>query len=279
MTEQTGGDPPIEVVGNPKIKFPGEQPLPEVVDIHQPPSEEFRDSSDVKEPEIVVISEPGRAATGLRLRKRGRATAALQRIGETLPVWWEDLDGLSFANRALAWFESHLGDSGVKVGKTMSTMATDSDGKSTAITMVQALFSSEEGTRWLWICPELLATLHCVRIFRPASEGLLASLRSRARLWAKEIGLSVFDLSRSLAGTLVLATLPLPDEVVAVGALRGSANQWGQDVLGALSAGRVKATSRGSSWWDVLRPSLRFGNGLKGQVLGGKGCRPINMAT
>jgi len=262
-----------------KVKFPGQQltvrlPIPEGAPCDCPFT-----CSHVKDPVEVETTEDPKPSGVLRLRKRGRATRSLQRVGETLPGWWRDLTGKSGARAALSWFESHHQDSGVKAGLTRSVPAVVVDDVAQPdVTMLQVHFSSEEGRRWLWVCPELIAELHLVRLFRPIGEGLLASLRSRSRLWAKQRGLSVMDLSRVLAGSLVLAALPQPDEVVALGALRGSAGQWSTDVLGALSKGRAQPTTRGGSWWDVLRPAFRFGNGLKGTTLGGEGCPAITMA-
>jgi len=220
-------------------------------------------------------SADGSLVSSLRLRARSRLTRDLERVGLELPGWWEDLPGESPANRALAWLEAHLMDSGAKVCGTADIVACG-EGGDRSLTGVRVLFSSEEGTRWLWVMPELLAHLYTVRLFRPMSESLLGSLRAKARLWAKEVGLSVESLARVLAGTLVLAMLPVPDEVVALGALRGSAGQWSTEVLGALSKGQLKSTTRGGSWWDVLRPSLRFG-GTKGTFLGGSGCEPLRL--
>lgn len=215
--------------------------------------------------------------SSLRLRRRSRLTRDLERCALALPGWWEDLPGETPARRALRWLESHLCGSGAKVCGTTDIPAGGEDGPR-VLTGVRVLFSSEEGTRWLWVMPELLAHLYTVRLFRPMSESLLGSLRAKARLWAKEVGLPVESLARVLAGTLVLAMLPVPDEVVALGALRGSAGQWSVDVLGALSKGQLKPTARGGSWWDVLRPSLRFG-GTKGTFLGGSGCDPLRLLT
>jgi hypothetical protein len=213
----------------------------------------------------------------LRLRRRGRLTNALAKAAESLPIWWEDLDCSTPAAAALRWMESHLKDSGAKVGVASDVGLLEGEGLR-SLPVVQVHFSSEEGSRWLWVCPELLAHLFVVRLFRPVSEALLGSLRSKARLWSKEIGLPAESLARFLPGTLSLALLPTPDEVVAVGALRGSAGQWSTEVLGALSRGNLQASNRGGSWWDVLKPSLRFG-GTRGEFLGGEGCSPLRLAA
>lgn len=225
-------------------------------------------------------TEPGVNGTGLRLRRRGRATVALQRMGEALPGWWrEGLTGSSGARIALSWIEDHLRDSGVKLGRVGHASTEVEDGAGAPIFGVQALFSSEEGERWLWVCPELVAHLYLYRAYRPVSEMVLSSLRSRSRLWAEERGVSAFDLARFLAGSLMIAMIPTPDEVVSLGALRGSAAQWSADVLGSLKAGKAGPTSRGLGWADVFKPFLRFGGGTKGTVLGGAGCATLQMPT
>lgn len=229
-------------------------------------------------PAIPQVAEPRVDGPGLRLRRRGKATVALQRMGEALPGWWrEGLTGCSGARIALSWIEDHLRDSGVKLGRVGHASTKEKEGAGAPVFGVQALFESEEGSRWLWLCPELVAHLYLYRAYRPVSEMVLSSLRSRARLWAEERGLSAFDLARFLAGSLMIAMLPTPDEVVSLGALRGSAAQWSVDVLGALKAGRAVPTSRGMGWADVFKPFLRFGAGTKGSVLGGAGCGSITM--
>lgn len=237
----------------------------------------------VKDPATPVVAEPPARDRRLRLRKRGKATRALQAMAETLGRWWRDLpEQGSRANAALSWLDSHLGVSApVKgyVSRTLKCQSVD-DKVQEDVVIAQLEFSSEEGARWLWVCPELIATLYTVRLFRPVSESLLASLRSRARLWAMERGLPVMDLARVLAGSLVVAALPMPDEVVAVGSLRGLAGQWSNDVLVGLAAGRLAPTKLGRSWGDVLRAPVASLLGLKrlrGDVFGGDGCSPLQL--
>lgn len=239
----------------------------------------FRYDVVVKDLGAPQAPKPRGVFSGLRLRPRGKMTRSLALAAAKAPCWWKDLAGASGARAALSWLESHLQDSGVKLGMSNLVETNTDEGNRGTLVVSQALFSSEEGSRWLWICPELLAALHTVRVFRPVSESLIASLRSRARHWAKERGLSVLDLTRVLAGTLVLAALPMPDEVVALGALRGSAAQWSSDVLGSLLAGKATPTNRGLGWADVFRQPLRniLGGGTKGSVLGGAGCTAIQM--
>lgn len=231
-----------------------------------------------KEPAEVQPAETTVGYSGLRLRVRGRQTRTLEALGVAIPGWWEDLSSFgSPANRALAFMRSHLGDSGAKVGQVQLASTNEVDGDSAGpVAVVQVLFSAEEGSRWLWVCPELLAKLYTIRLFRPISEGLLASMRGKSRLWAQERGLSVENLSRVLPGTLALAALPTPDEVVSLGALRGTAGQWSSEVLGALSRGTLTGRTKDGSWWDVLHPFLRFG-GSRGSFADGRGCPTITL--
>lgn len=232
------------------------------------PDREYKEPGDHPSPDGSVVSS-------LRLRPRSRLTKGLERLSKALPVWWEDLHGRTQANRALGWISAHLDGTGAKVCG-WADIGVSGDDRRGSVTAVRVHFSSEEGSRWLWVCPELLAHLHVVRLFRPMSEALLGSLRAKSRLWAEEKGMSVMDLARVLAGTLSLAMLPVPDEVVSLGALRGSAGQWSTEVLGSLSRGVLRPTARGGSWWDVLKPCLRFG-GTKGSFLGGGGCPPLQL--
>jgi len=245
----------------------------------------FAGSVRVKLPTPVQAKEPGDAGSSdeplvkvPRLRARSRQTRELERLAAKLPGWWRDLPGTTPANRSLAWLRSHLADAGAKFHGTVEIVAGEEDDQHVFLG-VRVLFSSEAGSRWLWVLPELLAHLYTTRLFRPMSESLLGSLRAKARLWALEKRLPVEDLARVLAGTLSLAMLPVPDEVAALGALRGSAGQWSAEVLGSLARGELRPTTRGGSWWDVLRPSLRFGRGTRGTYTGGGGCPPLRLLT
>lgn len=234
----------------------------------------------VKDLATAVVAKPEAGILRSRLRPRGRFTASLQQVGRGLRGWWRDLS-TSDARLAVAWLESHLGDSGAKMGADRPVKCQSvGDKEQPDVTIVECQFASEEQTRWLWVCPELIAHLHTLRLFRPVSESLLSSLRARARLWAKERGISTMDLSRFMVGSLVLSSLPMPDEVVALGALRGSAGQWSNDVLGAFAAGTLRATKRGTGWGDVFRKpvaSLLGLRRLRGSTLGGPGCGPLAM--
>lgn len=214
--------------------------------------------ADEVDKDPVVETSTTELASGsckLRLRPRGAFTRSLEEEVRR-STWWSDLGGGAL-NPAKAWLDSYFGESGVKTSGKVKLLSWV-DGERPRSTWVMSVrFSSENGTSDLWVSHELLAALTAVRVFRPISEGLLASLRSRARLWAEEISLPVVDLVRFLPGTLTLACLPMPDEVLAVGALRGSAAAWSADVLGALGVGVAKGPSRVlSSWWAVLKPAL-----------------------
>jgi len=236
----------------------------------------------VKEPAGPAPAEPTGGDRRLRLRKRGKATHALQALGVTLGRWWRDLPEQSPANSALSWLDHHLGVSAPVKGYNFRSLKCRSvdDKVQEDVIIAQLEFSSEEGSRWLWVCPELIAALYTVRLFRPLSESLLASLRSRARLWAMERGMPVMDLARVLAGSLVVSSLPMPDEVVAVGSLRGLAGQWSNDVLANFAGGRLTPTKMGRSWGDVLRRPIASLFGLRrlsGDVLSGAGCAPLTL--
>jgi len=195
----------------------------------------------VKEPEDPSpASDTAKVKRCLRLRKRGRLTSALERSWKNLPCWWSDLAGQGTLSGARSWLASFMDGAVDKIsdGKEIIVKGAEECGVRT-LQLLQIPFESNGHNRPLWICPELLATLVSVRMFRPVSEGLLASLRSRSRLWARDEGVDVMDLVRFLPGTLVLAMLPMPDEVTAIGALRGAAGRWSVSVLGALAKGRL----------------------------------------
>lgn len=119
--------------------------------------------------------------------------------------------------------------------------------------LLQIPFAGDNGDiRFLWVSPELVAALSAVRMFRSASSTLLGSLRGHARRWAEERGINAMDLVRFLPGTLILAMLPMPDEVVAAAALRGAAGRYSVDVLGALESGVAKGPEQ-SPLGDFLK--------------------------
>lgn len=188
---------------------------------------------------------------GLRLRRRGVFAKTLEQVVAS-SIWWSDLVKTSDTSPARAWLDSYFGESGVKACGKAKKLSVGEDGAA-SLWVVQVPFSSESGSRLLWTSPDLLAALVAVRVFRPVSEGLVASLRSRARLWAEGKGMSVLDLVRILPGTLALACLPMPDEVLAIGALRGQAARWSADVLGAFGRGVLKEpTWARNSWRSVF---------------------------
>jgi len=111
---------------------------------------------------------------------------------------------------------------------------------------------NEGDIRALQVSPELVAELAKRRMFRSVTSVLLGSMRGRALIWANERGVSVMDLVRIMPGSIALAMLPMPDEVTALGALRGAAGVWSVAVLGALEQGRL-----------VSAPRLPLGNYLR----------------
>lgn len=222
-------------------------------------------------------AEPGVGDSRLRLRRRGRLTNVLESLAARSPGWWSDLTGGAATGTPAAWLYSYLESTGVKVGSGI-LKEISCGGDNPSLHAVSIPFRSDEGSRLLWVCPELVAALAAVRIFRPLTEALVASLRSRSRLWAEERGLNVMDLVSVMPGSLALACLPMPDEVVALGSLRGAAGRWSVDVLGAFAKGTLKSPSGGGQWWRVLKPLLRFGGPREG-VLDGRGAGPITIPT
>jgi len=114
---------------------------------------------------------------------------------------------------------------------------------------------NEGDVRALQICPELVAELTKRRMFRSVTSVLLGSMRGRAVMWADEKGVGAMDLVRIMPGSVALAMLPMPDEVTALGALRGAAGVWSAGVLGALEQGRLTSA-----------PPLPLGNFLRGPL-------------
>jgi len=218
-----------------------------------PRAEEYKDSEPT-----AVGPELGPVEAKLRLRRRGVFTrnleGAVKRAG-----WWSDLSQ-ACDTPARAWLDSYFSGSGVKADGSAKELHWQDGEKSRSLWVVGVKFSSENGSKELWVSADLLASLSVVRMFRPMTEGLLASLRSRARLWAEDIGMSALDLVRVLPATLALACQPMPDEVLATAAFRGSAAAWSSDVLGALGKGLAKGPSASlTSWWGVLKPCLGGG--------------------
>nr|QOE55593.1 hypothetical protein [Macrophomina phaseolina umbra-like virus 1] len=190
--------------------------------------------------------KPVRAEGRFRLRKRGRATAALAQLGRSVRGWWRDLTCNTDAELALLWMQKYSAP-GVKLGSVRSVPCSAEAEVQASVSVVEVLFSSEESTRPLWVCPELVASLFTVRCFRHVGPDVLASLRSRACLWARDRGVSDLDFSLFLPGTLVFASLPQPGEVVALGGLRSDAARWSSQVLAPLAAGQAVARSP----WDI----------------------------
>lgn len=172
-------------------------------------------------------------------------------------AWWTD--GSHNQASAKDWIDWHYRSCGVKVLGETKIINSPSEGE-TPHSFSLALVSIAKGGS-LWVCLDLLARLIAVRMFRPITEGLLASLRGRARLWAESNGIAVTDLVQFLAGTLTLALLPGNGEVAAMRAMRGVGYQWSSDVLGAFSKGIIKEPT---APWLGLRDVLRgwAGGGL-----------------
>jgi hypothetical protein len=175
--------------------------------------------------------------------------------------WWRHtITAGHNQSAARAWIEEQFRSCGVKVlGETKVVSAVRGE-KPCSLELVKVSVSGGEG---LWVSVDLLALLCAVRLFRPLTEGLVASLRGRSRLWAESVGLEVVDLVQFLPGTLALACLPSHGEVVAMRAFRGVGYQWSADVLGSFSKG-VVAEPRAPwlRWTDVLRGWA--GGGLAG---------------
>lgn len=205
--------------------------------------------SRVKEPGVLLapVDAPAEVRQYPRLRARGVLTNTLEQAVRAagIPNWWSDLVGTRRGSLARAWFQAHFVGDGVKVvGATKIIRLGDVDSRKT-FSLVQVQL--EPGLAW--VCVELLAQLYVVRVFRPLTEGLLASLRGRARLWAEEAGMSVMDLARVLPATLVLACTANTLERACVGALRGAAGAWSVDVLGSLGKGVLKERDASAAPW------------------------------
>lgn len=186
---------------------------------------------------------------------RNRLRELLSRTG-----WWRHtiITGHN-QSAAKAWIEEHFRSCAVKVlGETNVKRTKGQDPKPLELARV-----SISGQEAVWVSIDLLAHLCAVRLFRSFTEGLLASLRGRSRLWAESEGVAVADLVQFLPGTLTLACLPSHGEVVAMRAFRGVGFQWSADVLGSFARGVVKEPDAPwLRWRDVLRGWT--GGGLAG---------------
>jgi len=212
------------------------------------------------EPEAPGVSGADMPKSGAnpRLRKRGRLTNQLAVLGSQLSRgWWRDLPSSSDATLGMNFLMKFCAP-GTKLGVVNQVRVVRGEAQGLAA-VVEVLFSSENGTRPLWVCPELVASLFTVRCFRPVDAGLLASLRSRARLWARDVQMSDLDLAFILPGSVMLAALPQPDEVVALGALRSSAAVFSATALRGLEDGTVSRSVPARSLWGTLR--IIFGGG------------------
>lgn len=205
----------------------------------------------------------------LRHRPRSKVTRTLEALGGSFEGWWEDLAGETPAARGLRWLTAHLG-SGVKGAAIKSLrLATDLKGldgldelggsgcAGGPVHVAEIPCGGKGSATRLHCCVELVAHLAVVACFRPPSPALLSSLRARARLWAREVGVSDLDLSLFLPGTLVLAMRPSSEVVMATHVLRSDALRWGADVLGAFDQGVVRE-QRFLGFWEGFRRAFRF---------------------
>nr|QOE55596.1 hypothetical protein [Macrophomina phaseolina umbra-like virus 3] len=217
------------------------------------------DLSVDKENGVELETSGGTAAGSTRLRKRGKWTHQLAVLGSELARgWWRDLpSGDSPAQVGMNFLMKFLAP-GTKLG-VVNQVRVVRDEVPELLPIVEVLFSSENGSRPIWVCPMLVASLFTVRCFRPVDAGLLASLRSRARLWARDLGMSDLDLAFILPGSVLLAALPQPDEVVALGALRSSAAVFSATALRGLEDGTVARSVPARTFWGTLR--VIFGGG------------------
>lgn len=215
----------------------------------------FKWPTQVKEPGATLRApELPRSGGELRLRPRSRVTRSLEAVGRRVRGWWKDLPAESDAQLALLWMQEYSVD-GTKLGMARSVSTCGDDGQVGSISLVEVHFSSEErpSGSGLFVCPELVAELFSIRCFRALDASTLQSLRGRARLWARDKGVSPLDLALFLPGTLVFAALPQWGEVEALGALRSSAAKWSVDVLGSLARGHLKAASGPSGFWASIK--------------------------
>lgn len=208
---------------------------------------------DKQFPDVPIGFE--RKPSGKCLKSRSALEAHLSRE----PWWRHRVPSHNQAAVPREWLKCYFQDCGVKV--LGETTLKPQEGGSTEPLHLATVRIGRGGT--LTVCVELLAALVVVRLYRPVTEGLLASLRGRSRLWAEAAGVSVLDLAHFLPGTLTLALLPGKAEIVSVEAMRGVGYQWSVDVLGSLSRGTLKApTAPWTRWRDVLRGWA--GGGLAG---------------
>jgi len=214
----------------------------------------YKDSAGKASP-----AEPKTRHFGFRLRPRGALTRSLEATAKA-SVWWRDLHTSgSSTSTARAWLDSLFEGTGVEaLGEAKQVECASSDsGEPRCVNMIRVVVRGTSGRngdlRQLWVCPELVAELTAVRVFRPLSEVLLATFRGRARRWAVEQGLPVMDLVHCLPGSLLLSALPFVGEVAAVEAMAGRGMQWSARHLGALANGQViaRVVPRWLSWLGI----------------------------
>jgi hypothetical protein len=201
-----------------------------------------------------------RLACLTRLRKRGRTTLALRKLGNILgatrknlgvewgedaAVWWTpDLDGRSEARAAAKWIEHHFcGARIVGVGSTSPNCSATSDNKDlekdlVAYSWVEIALPGEEHK--LRLCTELLAMLSSYSALRPRTVELLATLRARALMWCKSRRVPWSDVALFLPGTLVGAMLMSRQEEAAVVAMESRGMNLAVGTMGTVAAGQPR---------------------------------------
>lgn len=211
-------------------------------------------------------------ARGLRLRKRGRLTNALEQAMEKSKGRWRDLANTGIQSRARAWLQGYCSPNLSKVelgellvGRPVPLSKEQLEAGEKPISpftpTVWVPFVGDNGcVRALLVSPQLVAELSVKRMFRSVTSVLIGSLRGRAAMWAAERGLPAEDLVRVLPGSLALAILPQPDEVHALAALRGAAGEYSSKVLASLEKGVLTAPASPPLGAFVRWPfSLLFG--------------------
>lgn len=216
-----------------------------------------------KEPAVSPADVAACTGAAIRLRPRGRLTRSLEGCA-VRNGWWRDLPGESPAAAAVSWLCSWTSGR-VKFGQPRPislrpSPASEGEQRAVGETATAVPIQLEAGEavgQCLWICPELVASLACSRVLRAVDPGLLQSLRSRSRLWAKERGMSDLDLSFVISGSVTFAALPQQQEVAAVSLLRTDAARWSVGVLGALGKGVVKS-KLALGFWESTRRAVRW---------------------
>lgn len=189
--------------------------------------------------------------TGDRLRRRGRATKALEHVGAAarilvgakeannpLPGWWTpDLAGKSDVALGVSYLINQVGVATVKGAGAV--LHPDHEGKHWTVVQVSLTTASEV----LTASPQLLAFLASHVAFRPRTVELIASLRSRALHWAKKYDVPWEIVSTVLPGSVALAFMMSTHEKAAVRALNTREVAWAAETSSALRDGNVELSS------------------------------------